>query len=208
MYFCRCIFTLNTNIMLRVFLPQSVLSILFFLFLIQFPGNIMAQDLIKDENKPQTFKEKIFYGGSLGLQFGNLTLVDLSPMIGYKLTSRIGIGVSPTYKYYKYKGYDFLGNSYSQQSHVLGAGLFGRVLIFDNIFAHAEYEYLTYRSKDLTGTGLPETTEYTSVLVGAGYREQIASNAYMYLLLLWNLNETIDSPYTNPVIRAGFSIGF
>ncbi|MBK7029794.1 MAG: hypothetical protein IPH45_11505 [Bacteroidales bacterium] len=50
--------------------------------------------------------------------------------------------------------------------------------------------------------------EYNSVLVGAGYREPISSNGYMYLLLLWNLNETIDSPYTNPIIRAGFSIGF
>lgn len=208
MYFCRSICLLNIVAMVHNGSKKSLVGLVLFLLFLRFPTYLFAQDMLQEEKRPQTFKEKIFYGGSLGLQFGNLTLVDLSPMIGYKLTSRVGIGISPTYKYYKYKGYDYLGNSYSQQSHVLGAGLFGRVLIFDNIFAHAEYEYLTYRSKDMNGSGLPNVTEYTSVLVGAGYREQIASNAYMYLLLLWNLNETIDSPYTNPVIRAGFSVGF
>jgi len=30
----------------------------------------------------------------------------------------------------------------------------------------------------------------------------------MYILLLYNLNDTPESPYTNPVVRAGVSLGF
>ncbi len=166
-----------------------------------------TQDPVLIETEPRKpWSERLFYGGSLGLQFGSVTLVDISPLIGYKITPRIGVGVSPTYKYYRFRNY--YGQSYDLKTNVIGGSLFARVLILESIFAHAEYEYLTYKSKDLAVSSVSVRNEYNSVLVGAGYREPISSNGYMYLLLLWNLNETIDSPYTNPIIRAGFSIGF
>jgi len=143
----------------------------------------------------------------LGLQFGNVTLVDISPLIGYKIYPRIGIGISPTYKYYAYK-YDYGTYSVDEKSNVFGGSIFGRVIIYQNIFGHAEYEYLFYKIKDQQYASQTISKDFQSVLVGAGYREAISENAYMYLLVLWNLNETIDSPYNNPVIRAGFSIGF
>ncbi len=168
---------------------------------------VASQEPIRlDQDEPNTLKDRIFYGGSLGLQFGNITLIDISPMLGYKLTPRIGVGINPTYKYYSYKNY--YGQGDNLKTNVLGAGLFGRVLILDQLFAHAEYEYLAYKTKDPLTPGQNYTNEFQSVLVGAGYRERVGNNAFMYLLVLWNLNETIDSPYSNPIIRAGFSIGF
>lgn len=181
-------------------------AIFLFTLLSQLNFTSLAQDsTAASTSNSINWKDKIFYGGSLGLQFGNVTLVDISPMVGYKITPRIGIGVSPTYKYYQFRNY--YGQSFDLKSHVWGGGLFGRVLIFDKIFAHAEYEYLTYKSKD-NSSSLTYINNYNSVLVGAGYREPISENGFMYLLLLWNINETIDSPYNNPIIRAGFSIGF
>ena len=50
--------------------------------------------------------------------------------------------------------------------------------------------------------------QFNSFLVGGGYRQQIGGNAAMNLMVLWNLNDTYDSPYTNPIIRIGFSAGF
>jgi len=160
----------------------------------------------KERASKQSWKDKLFYGGSLGLQFGTLTLVDISPMIGYKVTPRLGFGINPTYKYYRYKNY-YLSND-DLMINVFGAGLFGRYLLFDKLFAHAEYEYLIYDFIEPHQSGNNFAQEFQSFLVGAGYREQIAANGYMYLLVLWNLNETIDSPYNNPIFRAGFSIGF
>jgi hypothetical protein len=177
-----------------------------FLYL-SFSQNVEAQDKIKlKETVKPPLSEHLFYGGSLGLQFGSMTLVDISPLIGYKITSRIGVGISPTYKYYAYRNY--FGQSSDLKTNVFGGSIFGRALILPSIFAHVEYEYLTYKIKNPTSQATPSALDFQSYLIGAGYREPIADNAFLYLLVLWNLNETLDSPYNNPVIRAGFSVGF
>ena len=169
--------------------------------------SLSAQERINLDEKPQmSFKDHLFYGGGLGLQFGTVTLVDISPMIGYKVTQRIGIGVSPTYKFYSYTNY--YGQSENLKTNVFGGSIFTRIVILENVFAHAEYELLAYKTKDPSAGGVIQTLNYQSVLVGGGYRERIGENAFMNLMVLWNLNETPDSPYTNPIIRAGFSIGF
>jgi hypothetical protein len=185
------------------------LSTLTFFFIILLSSSLtQAQDLIQYRDEPkESLKDRIFWGGSLGLQFGSITLVDVSPIIGYKINKRVGVGLSPTYKYYSYK------DSYTDQSaktNVYGCGIFTRITIWESIFGHAEYEYLAYdnKVKSYQNSQYTYSSNFQSVLVGAGYKEAIADNAFMYLLVLWNLNETYDSPYTNPVIRVGFSVGF
>lgn len=169
--------------------------------------SVSAQSNIDlSQEQKLSWKQRMFYGGGLGLQFGQLTLIDVSPMVGYRITPRIGLGLDPTYKYYAYRNY--YGPDVDLKTHVLGCGLFTRILVFNNLFAHAEYEYLSYKVKDTFGQGQKYQTHFESILLGAGYREQIGNNAFMNLLVLWNLNETIDSPYNNPVIRIGFSVGF
>lgn len=163
-----------------------------------------AQAQLEDGNlqTKSDFKSHLFYGGGFGLQFGSVTLIELSPLIGYKVTPKFGVGLSPTYKYYSYK------SSYSSsrlENNVYGGSIFARYMIFENIFAHTEYESLFYNIKV---PGYPiDMRQYNSVLVGGGYRQQIGSNAAMNLMILWNLNDTPDSPYTNPVIRIGFTVG-
>lgn len=162
-----------------------------------------AQNENTNRNKKGDIKSHLFYGGGFGLQFGTVTLIELSPIIGYKITSKFGIGLSPTYKYYRYKNY--YTNSTDIVTHVYGGGVFARYLIFENVFAHAEYETL-YLNTKIPGFQT-ELLQYNSVLVGGGYRQQMGWNSSMYILVLWNLNDTPDSPYSNPVIRVGFTIG-
>jgi hypothetical protein len=169
---------------------------------------LYAQDRINldEDTKPQ-LKDRLFWGGNIGLQFGNVTLIDVSPLIGYKINPRIGVGISPTYKYFAYKSY-YIDNS-DLKTNVFGASIFARAIVYQNLFAHAEYEYLTYNTKEnIQASTRIYSTDFQSMLIGGGYREPISDRAFMYILLLWNLNETIDSPYTNPIIRAGFSVGF
>ena len=165
--------------------------------------SISAQNDEREFRPERDFKSHLFYGGGFGLQFGSVTLIELSPLVGYKVTPKLGIGLSPTYKYYSYK------NSYNSSSrlenNVYGGSIFARYMIFENIFAHTEYESLFYNIKV---SGYPtDMRQYNSVLVGGGYRQQIGANAAMNLMVLWNLNDTPDSPYTNPIIRIGFTVG-
>jgi hypothetical protein len=132
-----------------------------------------------------------------------VTLIELSPLVGYKVTPKFSLGVSPTYKYYKYN--DYYGPSNDLSTNVWGGSIFARYSIFQNVFAHVEYETLYYNTKV---SGNPEyMQQYNSFFVGGGYNQQIGQNSAMYFLLLWNLNDTPDSPYINPVIRIGFSVG-
>ncbi len=45
--------------------------------------------------------------------------------------------------------------------------------------------------------------------MGWGFKQRVGGNSYIYILGLWNLNETKESNFVqpNPVIRAGIAIG-
>lgn len=149
---------------------------------------------------------RFFTGGGLGLQIGTVTLIDVSPHIGYYLTERIALGVGGTYQYYRIKTTQF---EYS--TDIWGARAFGRYYFLENIFGHFEYEYLNYEAAliDPYGfyTGNLKRVGVNNVLVGAGYRENIFGNSYINALLLWNLNETVYTLYSNPILRVGIDVG-
>lgn len=164
---------------------------------------VKAQNNDTDSQSNRTYRERIFYGGGFGLQFGSSSLIDISPIIGYKLTPRFGIGVGASYKYYRIR--DYFAKNEHLKINVGGGSVFARYFLLDDIFAHVEYEKLIYKSTN--GNFGYNVQSYTSYLAGAGYRQWISEHISMNLFLLWNLNDTPDSPYTNPIIRMGFSIG-
>ncbi len=77
----------------------------------------------------------------------------------------------------------------------------------ENLFAHVEYEILNMEVVDdltykLVRTNIP------SLFVGGGYRQMMGENSAFELLMLFNLMEERNSPYQNPIVRAGFVFGF
>lgn len=158
----------------------------------------------------ERFSDKIFVGGGLGLQFGTLTLIDVSPIIGYRVTEKFETGLGFTYKYYKYKDYYAIGSDL--KSNILGGSVFARYHIFENVFAHVEFERLHYRYDDYynSGAGLQSdriTANFNSIFVGGGYRQRISKGSYFFIMALWNINEGALSPYSNPVLRMGMVFG-
>ena len=187
----------------RTSFPPIIVALLFSLLVLIFTNSLKAQINTEDNRQKGNFTSRLFIGGGFGLQFGSVTLIELSPLVGYKVTPKFSLGVSPTYKYYKYN--DYYGPSNDLSTNVWGGSIFARYSIFQNVFAHVEYETLYYNTKV---SGNPEyMQQYNSFFVGGGYNQQIGQNSAMYFLLLWNLNDTPDSPYINPVIRIGFSVG-
>ncbi len=150
----------------------------------------------------RSFGSRIFVGGNLGLQFGNPTLIDISPLIGYRITEQVDAGVSLTYKYYS-GSYKYSNTTQEFNTNIFGGGVFSRYNFTESLFAHAEVEYLNFNMEQIN-SGIIENRNIgvTSVFIGGGIKQSFAT-----IMLLYNLNETMNSPYTNPIIRIGFTFG-
>jgi hypothetical protein len=167
------------------------------------PLSLKAQINTEDTHPEYNLKSHLYFGGGFGLQFGYMTLIEVSPLVGYKITPKFSVGLSPTYKYYKYN--DYYGQNIDLKTNVWGGSIFSRYYIFESVFAHVEYESLLYNTHS---PGYPETRQqFNSFFVGGGYNQSIGFNSGMYIMVLWNLNDTPNSPYVNPIIRIGFSVG-
>ena len=182
---------MSSRKILRLF-PVIILS--FFLSLAVFAQEAPAR-------KKSNFMEKVRVGGYFGLQFGTITYVDVSPMIMYPITERFYGGVGFTYMYFKDKRYvpSYTSNTYGGRS-------FLEYLIWQGLFAHLEYELLNVDFFD-PGTFERGRTNLHHVFVGGGYRQVIAGRSFASITVLYNLNDSMYSPYQNPLIRIGFGIG-
>ena len=149
------------------------------------------------------WKSRLFFGGGVGASFGDVDYVEVSPLVGFRVTNRLSTGVGV---FYRWKNDDRFNSSVDTQDW--GASLFGRLVLFRGIFAHAEYEYVDYEYLTVTGTG---SDTDTNVLGGLGFSRG-AGRAGFYALALYNFSYDEDDllePYDSPwIYRVGVSVGF
>ncbi|MEJ8801948.1 hypothetical protein [Pontibacter sp. H249] len=172
----------------------------------QKPVVVQAQEPVQlGEQEAPDLIDRLYFGGSFGLQFGTYTNISLMPILGYKVTDKLSVGPGFVYHFIRAGGQTFqnFGGKVFAQHEVLGG-----VINNGAILVHAEYEALSYENYWRTTNGVYELSRRTvyTPLAGVGYR-QSAGRASFDMLLLYNFNE-IDSPYSNPVIRVGFNIPF
>ncbi len=161
-----------------------------------------AQQPLNNQTAPKdfnTFKERIYVGGNVGAWLGSSTYINLSPLVGFKITKEFSMGVGGTYNY--------LSENYGGQKYVstvYGSNVFGRYMITENFFAQAEWDRLSvldYRSPFLN-----QRAWVDNLLIGGGYRQLFTDNASFVAMIFYNVNQTPLSPYTNPIIQIGFNI--
>jgi hypothetical protein len=177
---------------------KQKLSILF--FLLHFVVSAQQDNKTNESQRPKWFdKEKVFVGGTMGLQFGRSTFIDVSPLVGYSFTDRFSAGLGLTYQYYKYND-----KVYSFETNVYGGRVFGRYFFTDNFFAHSEYEVLNLEAFDLTP---PQRVNVGSLMAGGGFMQRFGSNSGITAMILYNFTESYYTPYRNPIIRVGMVFG-
>lgn len=147
--------------------------------------------------------DRMYFGGSFGLQFGTYTNISLLPILGYRLTDKLSAGVGVVYHFSKFREYSY--SSY-------GGRAFTQLELFNigdgAVLGHAEVEFLNTKYED-RGRLSTNRTNITLPLVGAGYRQRISDKASIDMLLLYNVNDNVlGNPYNNPVFRVGFNIPF
>ena len=148
-------------------------------------------------------KNHFFTGGSVGLRFGTLTNIEVSPVFGYHINDYLSAGVGGTYQFYNDRYYNP-----ALRLNIYGGRAFVRVHPFSMFYLQGEYELLTYKTDVFHPTGQMENIISENVLAGIGYREELSETVHYYLMLLYNFNQTIYTPYSNPVYRVGIEVAF
>jgi len=179
------------------------------------------------KKKSHDFWQRVSVGGNLGLQFGTVTAINVSPEVMIRVVDQFHLGVGFSYDYLQSK--DYFWDDPNQQyldfkANVYGGRVFARYYLrnlldnfLGNFFGHVEYEYLYYTrpyTQDPAGTiidpyGYTYTQgknilEISSLFVGVGYEQPFTERAFMDIMILYNINETYTSPYSNPIFRLGF----
>jgi hypothetical protein len=158
----------------------------------------------RDTGEPWELKDRIFYGGNFSLQLGNVTFIDVSPYVGYRLTPQFQAGVGATYQYLSYRNF---GGGLRLNSSVYGGRGFLRYFVLPpRFFLHTEYEQLNlYRINQLTGEGNRQWIP--AYFVGGGYSQLIGNRSAFNITILYNLIWDARSAYASPwVVRAGFQL--
>jgi hypothetical protein len=160
----------------------------------------------KSEFKMQ---KRLYFGGGVGFGMSSYaTSLMIAPVIGYRLTPDVDIGTRLNYTYYRYND-----SPLKYSTNNFGAGVFARyyLFFFSDLFIHAEYEALNYERvyiNNLTWEVDHKEREWVSSLfLGGGYRQWIGQNAFVGITVLFNLLDSYDSPYSNPIFRIGVGVG-
>ena len=185
-------------------------KLLFFLFLsivsytstyAQDPIVIKQDSSVRDLDEPVDvrdlpFRQRLKFGGGIGgLQFGNPTVVGISPMVGYQATNDLIVGLAVDYQY---QGGTLFGQKYSVNQY--GPRLFGqyRLHLLENILSGA---FLQGEVQKYYASSQGRSVDYdVQALAGIG----IGFGGFN-LTALYNLNYNEGtSPYGSPiVIRVG-----
>jgi len=147
--------------------------------------------------------KRVYYGGTVGLSFGDYFRFSIVPFVGYKLTPKLHIGGKVGYEYIEDKRYDE-----TLTSHNYGGSVFSRVFPRPSIYGHAEFAYMSYKYK-VSDT---ESDRFwvPFLYVGGGLVKPIGQNASVFVEVLFDVLQDDKSPYEDwaPFISAGVGVGF
>lgn len=214
--------------------PKPLNACLVLLFSLLLCYGSTAQDSLPSlsaaPHRPDNFWRRVAVGGNLGFQFGSITGITIAPEVSIRTIDHFYVGIRLLYQYFNYKNYywDSDANTYLRyESSVYGGGVYLRYYLaslFDNflgnLFAHIEYEYQAYSRPYINTIGghiydpygnsyIPgnQMVEVNSFFVGGGYRQPVSHRVAMDFMVLFNLNDSYNSPYSNPIFRLGVGVG-
>lgn len=156
--------------------------------------------------KSVNIREKIYFGGNLGLSFGNITSIAIEPLIGWKWTPKLSSGLVLSYWYYKDNRYT---PTYESSSY--GYRLFSRYRVIPQIYLHAEWAQFFYDNiydPDDLSFG---TASVPYFFVGGGLSQPMGGNAHFFIQALYEVIQDRRSIYrgnNDLYLSVGIAAGF
>lgn len=153
------------------------------------------------------------------LWVGTYTNISFAPQIAFHPLDRLSIGTGPHYIFYQNN--DFY-SPVNFSSHIWGIKGFTRFSVirnaaemlpfylFDELFAHVEYELMNLENRYFNAPTFPPEGRFwvESMYVGFGISQNLRGFSSYSIMLLWNLNNELFSLYRNPTYRVGLNIYF
>jgi len=159
----------------------------------------------KEKKVPRPLKDRIWFGGGVGLNFGTVTAIQVAPLVGYFLDQKkkVSTGIGLTYTYYR-------DNRYAPAftSNLYGYRLFARYRPISQFYVHGEFlnmnaELYDPSQNELTRIWIPH------ILIGGGYVQSLGGRSSIYLQILFDVLQDPNSLYaTQPLFGAGIGVGF
>ena len=161
-------------------------------------------------------RDKVFVGGNFGLSFGNYTLINVSPQVGYRFNKYLAAGMGMNFQYVSLKEKDAYNDPYRKTSQgVVGLNVFGRVYPIRQFMLQVQPEvnYLFGKEKYYERSYQPAQTYnlnteiVPSVLAGGGLVLPSGRGA-MIISVFYDVLQNKSSPYGNKaIVNFTFNVG-
>lgn len=148
---------------------------------------------LKAQPRGEDWPDRISYGGNVGFSFGDETVINISPRVGYFVTDEFMPGIAASYQYYK-------RNQFTDTR--VGGSAFAKYFINEDLFLQVESEMLrtTLFSVGNDGFLQEEKKWINSTMVGGGYNSGPISISAMYIIN----HDPNTSPYgRSPIVIQG-----
>lgn len=166
----------------------------------------------EDEPKKGFQKENLFIGGNFGLSFGDYTLINVSPQLGYRFNRFFAAGFGVNGQYVSYRDIDSNGDHFKTKQGIIGLNMFGRVYPINQIMLQIQPEANYRFGKNVYYRDNPVQEFKTdamivpSMLLGGGAVLQQGRGA-MIISVMYDVLQRDYSPYgRKPVYNFGYNI--
>ncbi|UTW60562.1 hypothetical protein KFE98_10865 [bacterium SCSIO 12741] len=168
------------------------------------------------EKKPKANYKKVFLGGGIGLGISsNSGSINISPMVGYNVTKNLQTAVRFTYWYQWGRAWDARGRQHNYSGNIYATSVFARYVLFKGLFAHVEPEWMNlptyyWKANSISPVEyelVEERVDAFNFYLGGGFYQGFSGNSGAFFMILYNLNETENSFYSNPYFQVGFAVG-
>lgn len=153
-------------------------------------------------------RDRLFYGGGLSLQFGTITDIEVSPVIGVWVLPRLGIAAGPDYTFYKDPNVrtDIYGGTvYAQFVVIQDLNNLIKVGLHYGLFGMIEDEMLSLQSSAwLTTPSAYKRFTVNTLLAGGGISQPLGRRSSINFMLLWPITSQEFNIYGNPEFRVSF----
>ena len=149
--------------------------------------------IVKLNPKPFDLRERLAVGGWLGLGFFRGLSLEVSPVVGYRLTKGLLVGPGVSYLLFSYQNTAL--SSY-------GARVFARQRLVDIFHVQVEYEW--FNVADRASPSIARRW-IGAPIVGLTIEQPTGPHSAYFTSILWNFNYDVRfTPYINPILRFGY----